>query len=414
VDARLACAAVSCGNTENFLCAGFNPPGATDDAEQNFIPGAEHGFDRWDTLYPLAPKPLWIGSSARDWFGTYSPQYLFSGREEFAKLKRIYERLGQPNAIEWYETAVPHALSHDLRVHIYAFFERVLRGRTGPVEEPPVSPEPDSVLQVGPTGNVVRDFRSATPLQLARAKRPSTPASDPQWHKLLRLDPALDAPPAVLGRARGEHGPIEGVEIPSANAVRVPAWVFRPKQWDGDRVLLALEPRGRNGRWREDDLWHRMAAAGWTVCAFDVRGLGDMWPEVGRGNPFYTKPHNDEEHWSWASLMLGRPLLGQRVTDVLAVARAMRGKSRTVLAALGHTVVPALCAGALDAKIDVIYTAGGLRSWASLLDAEDYSEPLANFVPNILAHTDLPAIRTSLGTRLKEGTKWDLDTLRAL
>ncbi|MGH9659623.1 MAG: dienelactone hydrolase family protein, partial [Bryobacteraceae bacterium] len=54
-DDRLACAAVAMGNTENFACAGFNPPGSTDDAEQNFIDGGAHGFDRWDLLYPLAP-----------------------------------------------------------------------------------------------------------------------------------------------------------------------------------------------------------------------------------------------------------------------------------------------------------------------------------------------------------------------
>ncbi|MGH9720121.1 MAG: alpha/beta hydrolase, partial [Bryobacteraceae bacterium] len=51
VDDRLACAMVSMGNTENFACAGFNPPGSTDDAEQNFVGGGPAGFDRWDVLY---------------------------------------------------------------------------------------------------------------------------------------------------------------------------------------------------------------------------------------------------------------------------------------------------------------------------------------------------------------------------
>jgi hypothetical protein len=91
----------------------------------------------------------------------------------------------------------------------------------------------------------------------------------------------------------------------------------------------------------------------------------------------------------------------------------MRG-ARTVLAASGHTVVPSICAAVLDPAIDLLYTAGGLRSWASLLDAEDYAEPFANFVPGILARTDLPALRKQLGVRLREGTRWDLETLRSL
>ncbi|HYO81365.1 MAG TPA: acetylxylan esterase [Bryobacteraceae bacterium] len=413
VDDRLTCAAVSCGNTENFACASFLAPGSTDDAEQNFIGGSARGFERWDTVYGLAPKPLWVGVSARDWFGTYSPGYLQNGRAEFAKLKAAYHVLGNGNAIEWYETAVPHALSHDLRVQMYLFFNRWMKGVTNPVTEPPAQVEPDAVLQVGKTGNVVRDFRSETPLSLLTKRTLPAPAAN--WPELLNVDrPALPGKPAVIGRASGEGCTIEGIEVASARDVRIPAWLYRPNSGDSGRVLLALEPRGRNARWREDDLWHKLAASGWTVCAFDVRGLGDLWPEVGRGNAFYARPHNEEEAWAWASLMLGKPLAGQRVTDILAVANAVRGKQRTVLAALGHTAVPALCAAAIDSRIDLVYASGALRSWASLLQEEDYSEPLANFVPGILTRTDLPQIRKTLGARLKEGTRWDLETLQSL
>ena len=53
VDDRLAAAAVASGNTENLVCADFNPPGSTDDAEQNFLDGGPAGFDRWDLFYPV-------------------------------------------------------------------------------------------------------------------------------------------------------------------------------------------------------------------------------------------------------------------------------------------------------------------------------------------------------------------------
>src|SRR5436190_18914994 len=101
VDDRLAAAAVSMGNTENFACANFNPPGSTDDAEQNLIGSGPVGFDRWDLLYPLAPKPLLVEVSARDFFGTYSPSYLSSGSEEFSKLEAIYRKLGHASHIAW-------------------------------------------------------------------------------------------------------------------------------------------------------------------------------------------------------------------------------------------------------------------------------------------------------------------------
>jgi len=119
VDDRLACAVVSSGNTENFACAGFNPPGSTDDAEQNLIGSGPIGFDRWDLLYPLAPKPLLVLASERDSFGTYSHSYVQSGEEEFAKLRRVYSLLGKADRLEWITTALPHGLTHQLSCLLY-------------------------------------------------------------------------------------------------------------------------------------------------------------------------------------------------------------------------------------------------------------------------------------------------------
>src|SRR5689334_11704713 len=169
VDSRLAAAVVSCGIIENFACANFNPPGSTDDAEQNFIGSAPAGFDRWDLLYPLAPKPLLIQASDRDFFGTYSPNYIASGTEEFAKLKRVYEVLGHSDRIAWFGTPLPHGLAYDMRVQIYNWFGRWLKGETKPIEEEPDSAmETEQTLFVAPSGSVVQSFGSETPFSMNR------------------------------------------------------------------------------------------------------------------------------------------------------------------------------------------------------------------------------------------------------
>jgi hypothetical protein len=238
-----------------------------------------------------------------------------------------------------------------------------------------------------------------------------------EWKGLLRVDTLPQSKVSVLGRADGEGCFIEGVEVSVPN-VTIPMWRFVPKQRSSAKVMLVLEPRGRNGHWREDELYHHLAArAGWTVCAFDVRGIGDLTPEVGRGNPFYARPHSEEEAWAWASLMLGRPLLGQRISDVLAVAAGIRAsapQARLVLASTGHTAVPATLAAAFDPRIDLVYTVGGLESWASLVESPDYTEPFANFLPGVLRRTDLPEIRKALGVRLRRGRGWDVETLGGL
>ena len=418
VDDRLAVAAVSSGNTENFACEDFNSPGSVDDAEQNFIDSGPRGFDRWDLLYPMAPKPMLIAVSARDFFGTYSPSYLTNGRAEFDRLKSIYRVLGKEGSLEWYETPMPHALTRDLRLQIYNFFERTLRQSDKPVVEPPAKPEKDAQLYVGPTGNVVRDFGSKTPLSLARERLPVKKKTE-TVNTLLRVDTPQASPSVnVLGRARGEVNFIDAVEIQVSREVWLPGFIFLPPG-KARSVIVPLEPRGRNAHWKEDDLYPQLAAAGHIVAAFDIRGIGDLSPEVGRGNSFYTRSHAKEESYAWASLMLGKPMLGQRVTDILHILQALRAytpaqNTQITIAAHGHLTVPAIFAAASDQSVSRLYTARGLESYAVLLKNEDYVEPFANFVPDILAVTDIPELRDHLGTRLKQGTAWDFDTLSNL
>ncbi|MGB9605446.1 MAG: alpha/beta hydrolase family protein, partial [Bryobacteraceae bacterium] len=233
VDDRLAAAAVASGNTENFACRNFDPPGSTDDAEQNLIASAPVGLDRWDLLYPLAPKPLLVSVSEKDFFGTYSSNYLSSGLEEFEKLKRVYEILGAADQLAWTSTPLPHALAYDTRLKIYHWFNRWLKGENRPVDrEPPTQPELDQQLWVSSTGSVVRDFASKTPFEITRDAARSLPRRRPTRSDLSRLL-ALDRAPTptqfrVLGKALLDGLDIEAVEVASAPHVWVPAWLFVP------------------------------------------------------------------------------------------------------------------------------------------------------------------------------------------
>ena len=42
---------------------------------------------------------------------------------------------------------------------------------------------------------------------------------------------------------------------------------------------------------------------------------------------------------------------------------------------------------------------GGLASFRSIVDTEGYDHTFANFVPNLLRHTDLPEVAASLAPR---------------
>jgi len=168
--------------------------------------------------------------------------------------------------------------------------------------------------------------------------------------------------------------------------------------------LLVLDPNSRSTHWFEREVDLVLPENSPIVCAPDIRGIGDMAPAVGRGAVGYARWHDAEENYAWGSLILGKPLLGQRVTDILAVVAALRKHPALAgrpirIAALGKLTVPALLAATLDPAIQELYLAGGLTSYQDIVDTESYSHPFANFVPGILNHTDLPELAASLAPR---------------
>ena len=158
-----------------------------------------------------------------------------------------------------------------------------------------------------------------------------------------------------------------------------------------------LNAGGRNVHWQEGQVYQSLAQRGYIVCAADVRGIGDLTPEYGRGAAGYQRSHQTEEDYAWASMMLGKPLLGQRVTDILALVTAFRSDDGSLgrqiqVNANGPMTVPALFAAAIDKSIASLYLSGGLISYQNLLGTEQYRVPFSNFCPSVLNYTDLPAI----------------------
>jgi hypothetical protein len=155
---------------------------------------------------------------------------------------------------------------------------------------------------------------------------------------------------------------------------------------------------------QEGGLYHQLASSGRRILAADVRGIGDSGAEVGRGNPRYTIPHDSEEDFAWASLILGESLLAQRVGDILASVSALRNalsdaEQPISIAARGSLTVPALFAFASDQKIHSLYLCGGLISFRSLLETEIYQQTLANFAWKLFTVTDLPALAAESAPR---------------
>jgi pimeloyl-ACP methyl ester carboxylesterase len=152
----------------------------------------------------------------------------------------------------------------------------------------------------------------------------------------------------------------------------------------------------RSTGFREDELFHLLALAGCRVLVPDLRGTGDVTPEYARGAARHATSYSGEDSWAWASLALGRPLLWQRATDVLAAVQALTGD--VVLAATGKMTVPALFAASFEPRVKVSYLNGGLASFLRVIQSETYSAAFANFVPGMVGN-DLPQVARTIAPR---------------
>jgi hypothetical protein len=290
-------------------------------------------------------------------------------------------------------------------MHVYNWFARWLKHDPAPVtEEPSTEIEKDEPLWVSESGSLVRSFKSKTPFELNRARN-LVVQSAPLEGLIRAQRPAAGLKAAVVARAAWRGATIEALEVPSAPRVWLPAWLYLPAKRDASNpALLVLETVGRDARWQEGGLYHTLAQRGYAVCVADVRGGGDMTPEMSRGAAEYARDRANDDSYAWASLMLGTPLVGQRTTDILALAAALRahpalqGLSLKV-AASGRLTTPALFAAAMDPAIGELYLAGGLISHRSVVESERYNAPFGNFVFGILRHTDLPEVAASLAPR---------------
>jgi len=402
-DDRVAAAAPCMGNIENVAALPFLPPGSTDDAEQDFVDSGPVGFDRWDLFYPFAPKPMLIWPSDRDFYNTYSSQYVQNGWKEFQELKAAYVTLHHEDGLKWADTPLPHSLAYDSRLLIYNWFSRWLKDDHAPVrEEPPVAPESFATLWATESGSVVRSLKSATAFSINRAKQVQrTPMA---LDALLRVSRPTASPSAsIIAKTQSGRTTVEVLEVASEPAVWLPAWLLTAEKAPKNKpLLLVLDPVAAERLWFRPDA--DLGPGSPVVCASDVRGVGALLPEFSPGYSIYAGWHRQEENYAWGSLILGKPLVGQQVTDILALVAALRKHPATAgspirIAAAGKLTVPALFAAALDPGIQGLYLSGGLVSFRDVVDSEMYDHPFANFVPGFLQHTDLPEVMASIAPR---------------
>jgi len=432
LDPRIQAAVEVEGNSENFAGPHYDPPGAVADAEQNLVGGLAVNaggpedpliVDRGDLLAAFAPKPLLMCFTLQDSGTTYSPTYAEGTQEIFQELKKVYGIMSAQEKVQLFASTLPHDLDFFNRRATYAWFNRWLgKIDVGTVEDEFES-SPAAELNCTRTGQVLTSLGGRSVLQINRDRAqvtvprspfrgsPDNPAAGKQAIRasLIRLlalpteRGPLDG--RILSSVTGQGMTIEEFEFHPEPEIRLLGWFIKPSGHPGPLpTVVYISEHGKNHVVAEPNDISALVPKGVAICAIDLRGLGISSPRSPKAGPLFYRGEHAQSGYAWAGLTIGKPVLGQRVWDVLRCldyleTRSDVDQSRINLLGVAGGALAALMGGALDDRPRSIALDHSLSDFRSVVDSEQYSLNLSWFVFGILRELDLPDLVASLAPR---------------
>lgn len=342
------------------------------DPEQDIAGFVSAGIDHAGLLALRVPRPTLVGSAAHDFFP------IEGARESVAEAKRLYGMVGAAERITHAVADEKHGLTLPLRKAVYGFFERWLAGRAANDDEAKVEPRAAKDLQVCADGQVNLTFRSRPLLPMAleqfaqRKIENRTPLRE-----MLQLDP-------------------ESADF------RITETLVEGKP---TRTLIVCVNGNESRSWQDEKpLIAALAKAGHAVAVVDPRGVGTLRPpwEV-KGHAFDDPLCGVEENVAYSAFLVGKSLLGMRVTDVLAAVKAQVASlkpARVVLVGRADAALVACFAAAVEPTIDVVAVEGLPFSFLPLFDSAGRAINAASILPCLLRDFgDVPQVLAKIAPR---------------
>ncbi|MBS0211208.1 MAG: acetylxylan esterase [Planctomycetes bacterium] len=403
-------------NLENEL------PGDTEQLPPRVL---AEGLDHADFMAAIAPKPIVILAQEQDFFDVRG------SIEAVTRLKRLYSLLGaSPDDVSLYIGPGGHGYSADAREAMYKCFNRAC-GREATAPESTLKIETDADLYCTPRGQIadlknkpITAFTREKAEQLARAR--STVARSKlrgAVTDVLKLDARQGVPEfRILRPRRGvdhllpwsamytiETEP--GIEAIVYRLMDKPSYSRPPVQ--ANRAILYIAGESSDAELRGEPLIRELVKADSdaTLYTCDVRGLGESRPNT-VNDTAYASAYGSDYMYAGYAQMFDRPYLGRRTHDVLCVLDWLRtfGHVDVHLVGRGYGALPAAFAALLHGNVTQVTLKNAPASYQQIASVDLYKWPLSAFLPNVLAHFDLPDVYRELqAKKLQLLEPWNVD-----
>ena len=342
----------------------------------------EYGIDYPEILAGIAPRPLLIGLEAED------PDAQAWSLADFQRITEIYESSDAAEKLGVASSAGQAGFTRRQRELAARWLVRWLAESDQTVAEKPAVTAVEQDLRCVtsvPSGSLIK-AETVGRLNQAYAEK-ITPQRKPPArqaeYEIYRSE--------ILHKIRL----INRVGIPRREAgIVVPDRVFEVGAF-ARGVAVVIAEAGKDHPAVRRSVIDPLVASGYRVIALDLRGWGETAP----------MPPNDGIGFSWddflayRSLEIGRPLMGQRVKDLLAAAPRRTNRREWLVAGVGAGALVAAQAAVLDPRINAVISIGGLLSFRSLLDDASPKQPLSSFLPGIVGAYDMRDVYAAIAPR---------------
>lgn len=351
------------------------------------VPGALSFTEEWAVLALTAPRALLVINATQD-----ARQFsVGEAAKSLALATPVYALYGKPENVRHATFESGHDYSQPMRETMYGWMALHLQGEGdgAPIPEPAMVLEDPETLRCYPGDSRPGDWMTIPKFAAregrALAKRLNAPTTLEAWHTMAsgmreRLDRDV-----LWGTDPASSAPVPGSPfLPPISAGGTPS---------GTVLLLSLDTQAGA---EEIALTSALTSAGRTVLKLQLRATGAY---AQPGDAIGRAPDHNTAEWA---LWTGPPLLGQWVRDVRAALSAIEVEGGDLagltVVGIGPGGVVALCAAALDHRIQEVATVGALASY--ITDVPYEGQRLGIMAPGILREAgDIPHVAALIAPR---------------
>lgn len=364
------------------------------------------GIEIADMAIMAAPKPFIVLDGEYDFVDHWG------ALQSFKDVEKCYQVLGHPECIRQYYAQDGHAAPADVQNEFYAWFGRWLKGSDQAFQPAPMWRGEDMLCtRSGQVNLEYPDAQSTMAMTLAEMdsyapRRAAFVRQDPAsvkktlCHYLAIDEQRPDIEAIATGRSQGRGYTDYRFQLNRPGEMPLPCVIRIPENADEQsKIQIQLCEQGK--AWYLGEMDRRdFVSNGTIVVAADLRGIGET------ADPYelnLLKYWNKDYRLSASALHIGRPLLGQRVADMLTLLDFCSSheqlKGRRIEVTADGVYGPVVChAAVLDERIARATLSRTLRSWRSYLENPMQHDMLANVLFGVLKDYDLPdLVRLSQG-----------------